>query len=135
MQLYSILQEIGTSGVETTGAATRALASCTRLEEILAEIEKGQASREVLTEIGKEINGVIVNLQFMDALSQRVAHVLQLFSIIKRSVPPRVDDKESDDEFLKIASRIFSMKEEFVVLQQLFPSCKYVSTGNDTELF
>jgi hypothetical protein len=135
MQLYSILQEIGTSGVETTGAATRALASCTRLEQILHEIEKGEASRDVLTQISKEVNGVIINLQFMDELSQRVAHVLQLFSIIKRSVPARVDDRESDEEFLKIASRIFSMKEEFVVLQQLFPSCTHASPSNDTELF
>ncbi len=135
MQLYSILQEIGTSGMETTGAATRALASCTRLEQILAEIEKGETSREVLTQISREVNGVIINLQFMDELSQRVAHVLQLFSIIKRSVPARVDDKESDEEFLKIASRIFSMKEEFVVLQQLFPSCSHASASNDTELF
>lgn len=135
MQLYSILQEIGTSGTETTGAATRALASCGRLGQILQESEKSAASREVLTQISNEVNGVIVSLQFMDELSQRVAHILQLFSIIKRSVPARVDDKESDEEFLKIASRIFSMKEEFLVLQQLFPSCSHASASNDTELF
>lgn len=135
LQLYSILQEIGTSGVETTGAATRALTSCTHLTQMLDEIAQGEASREALAKISKEVNNVIINLQFMDELSQRVAHVLQLFSIIKRSVPPQVDDKESDEEFLRIATRIFSMKEEFVVLQQLFPGCSHVSCTNDTELF
>lgn len=135
LQLYSILQEIGTSGVETTGAATRALASCGKLEQILAEAAKSESSREVLGEIAGEVNNIIINLQFMDELSQRVAHVLQLFSIIKRSVPARADDKESDEEFLKIATRIFSMKEEFTVLQQLFPGCNHVSCSNDTELF
>jgi hypothetical protein len=135
LQLYSILQEIGTSGVETTGAATRALTSCVRLEQVLSEIPKSEASREALTEISREVNNVIINLQFMDELSQRVAHILQLFSIIKRAVPARPDDKESDEEFLKIATRIFSMKEEFAVLQQLFPGCNHVSCSTDTELF
>lgn len=135
MQLYSILQEIGTSGVETTGAATRALSSCTKLEQILAELAQGQSSREALDELTREVNNVIINLQFMDELSQRVAHVLQLFSIIKRSVPARVEDKESDEEFVKIATRIFSMKEEFAVLQQLFPGVIHVSNSNDAELF
>lgn len=135
LQLYSILQEIGTSGVETTGAATRALASCSKLEQVLGEVSACEASRAALAEISKEVNNVIVNLQFMDELSQRVAHVLQLFSIIKRSVPARADDKESDEEFLKIATRIFSMKEEFAVLQQLFPGCNHVTCSNDIELF
>lgn len=135
LQLYSILQEIGTSGVETTGAATRALTSCSKLEQILDEVAKNETSREALGEVSREVNNVIINLQFMDELSQRVAHVLQLFSIIKRSVPARTEDTESDEEFLKIATRIFSMKEEFAVLQQLFPGCNHVSCSNDTELF
>jgi hypothetical protein len=136
LQLYSILQEIGTSGVETTGAATRALTSCTRLEQVLNEVAKSEAAREALSGISQEVNNVIINLQFMDELSQRVAHVLQLFSIIKRTTPSRPDgDNENDEEFLKIATRIFSMKEEFAVLQQLFPGCNHVSCSTDTELF
>jgi two-component sensor histidine kinase len=135
LQLYSILQEIGTSGVETTSAATRALANCTRLEEVLNECAQNESSREALDAVTKEVNNVIINLQFMDELSQRVGHVLQLFSILKRSMPARVDDKENDEEFLKIATRIFSMQAEFAVLQQLFPGCNHVSCSNDTELF
>lgn len=135
LQLYSILQEIGSSGAETTDAATRALASCSKLEQILGEVAQDAAAREATAAIAHEVNNVIINLQFMDELSQRVAHVLQLFSIVKRSVPPRADDEQSDEEFLKIATRIFSMKEEFAVLQQLFPACNHVTCSNDTELF
>jgi len=135
LQLYSILQEIGTSGIETTGAATRALESCKRLEQVLGELAHSKSSSEAMDRITREVHNVIINLQFMDELSQRVAHVLQLFSIIKRSVPAQVDDKESDEEFLKIATRIFSMKEEFAVLQQLFPGYSHVSCSIDTELF
>jgi two-component sensor histidine kinase len=135
LQLYSILQEIGTSGVETTKAATQALANCSRLEQAINECAQTEGSREALGAITKEVNNVIINLQFMDELSQRVGHVLQLFSILKRSMPSRVDDKENEEEFLKIATRIFSMQAEFAVLQQLFPGCNHVSCSNDTELF
>lgn len=135
LQLYSILQEIGTSGVETTNAATRALANCSRLEQVLGECVHNGASQEALGAISKEINNVIINLQFMDELSQRVGHVLQLFSILKRSMPDRVDGEGNDEDFLKIANRIFSMQAEFAVLQQLFPGCNHVSCSADTELF
>jgi hypothetical protein len=135
LQLYSILQEIGTSGVETTKAATLALASCNRLAEVLNEVAQHDGASEALGEVTKEVNNVIINLQFMDELSQRVGHVLQLFSILKRSMPARVDDKENDEEFLKIATRIFSMQAEFAVLKQIFPGCNHVSCSNDTELF
>jgi hypothetical protein len=135
LQLYSILQEIGTSGVETTGAATRALASCNKLEEVLNECAQTAGSRAVLGIVTKELNNVIINLQFMDELSQRVGHVLQLFSILKRSMPAPVDATENDEEFLKIATRIFSMQAEFAVLNEIFPGCSHVSCSNDTELF
>ena len=98
-----------------------------------ADARRDRAGRGFTRSAGGNQQGS--ELQFRDELSQRVAHVLQLFSIIKRSVPARVDDKESDEEFLKIATRIFSMKEEFAVLQQLFPGCSHVSCTNDTELF
>ena len=78
---------------------------------------------------------MIINLQFMDELAQRVGHVLQLFSILKRSMPERVDDTENDEEFLKIATRIFSMRAEFAVLDQIFPGCDHVACNKDTELF
>lgn len=135
LQLYSILQEIGTSGVETTGAATRALASCSRLEQVLNECAQTAGSREALGQVTKEINNVIINLQFMDELSQRVGHVLQLFSIMKRALPADLEEPSTDAEFLKIATNIFSMQAEFAVLEQIFPGCKYVSCSNDTELF
>jgi hypothetical protein len=135
LQLYSILQEIGTSGAETTNAATRALAHCAKLDEILREYAKAESASETLGRVTREVNSVIVNLQFMDELSQRVAHILQLFSILKRSMPADVDGKTSEEEFLKIATRIFSMQAEFAVLKQLFPGCNHVSCSTDTELF
>lgn len=135
LQLYSILQEIGTSGVETTRAATRALASCDKLEEVLSECVQSNAGRAALGDITKEINNVIISLQFMDELSQRVGHVLQLFSILKRAMPVPADALDNDEEFLAIATRIFSMQSEFAVLQQIFPDCNHVACNTDTELF
>ncbi|MEY4641175.1 MAG: hypothetical protein RLZZ227_1169 [Pseudomonadota bacterium] len=135
LQLYSILQEIGTSGADTTNAATRALANCSRLEQVLNECAQNAESSEALGTITKEINNVIINLQFMDELSQRVGHVLQLFSILKRSMPAKVNGTENEEEFLKIATRIFSMQSEFDVLKQLFPGCNHVTCSTETELF
>lgn len=135
LQLYSILQQVGTSGADTTQAATQALASCSQLTEILNKSWQSESARDALAGISKEVNNVIINLQFMDELSQRVGHVLQLFSILKRAMPERVDDTENDEEFLNIAKRIFSMQAEFAVLQQIFPGCNHVTCSTDTELF
>jgi hypothetical protein len=135
LQLYSILQEIGTSGADTTNAATRALANCTKLEQVLNQCAQNAGSSEMLGAITSEINNVIINLQFMDELSQRVGHVLQLFSILKRSMPATVNGTENEEEFLKIATRIFSMQSEFDVLKQLFPGCNHVTCSTETEFF
>jgi hypothetical protein len=135
LQLYSILQEIGSSGVETTSAATRALAHCRGLENMLAAAALKDEADASLAAVTKEINNVIINLQFHDELAQRVGHVLQLFSILKRNMQPKANESRSEEEFLRIASRIFSMQSEFAVLQQLFPGCNHVSCSADTELF
>lgn len=135
LQLYSILQEVGTSGAGTARAACLALAACNKLEQALNDVAQNELAREALGDVTREVNTVIINLQFMDELSQRVGHILQLFSILKRSLPPWVEDQEHDEEFVKIATRIFSMEAEFAVLKLIFPGCNHVPSSNDTEIF
>ena len=126
LQLGSIVSDLEKSVEGVNRAASR----------LMCEVGPVQApGRSGCADLGRELNNIIVGLQFHDELTQRLNHVQDVLKLLQDQADKEREKEVDCETLLSMLAGIFSSNAEFKQLDKVFPGCG-ISTHTDAiELF
>jgi hypothetical protein len=128
LQLGAIVADLDRSVESVSGAATRLLRSNSPAVASTQLCDQAQAAAG---EQLKELQKIVVGLQFHDELTQRINHIQALLRLIQDQSTLVMKPEYDAAEMLTTVSNIFSSGAEFTQLGKVFPE---YSAANDIEL-
>lgn len=137
-QLLSIIDDAEVSITEIINSTTTAVAeSSVMCERIERSDDMSAEDKAVLLGLQGRVSRILVNMQCFDELSQRIQHIREIVRLIKLESDREgfLSDPKSSEELFRDISKIFSIRSEFEVLQQIFPETRKIDVSEMVELF
>jgi hypothetical protein len=136
-QLNAILLESDMAFKDIINAAT---ASMRHVEEMNPDSRSYRntgtpAHSNQVQPIRDELQKMLVLMQFHDAFSQRLHHVIELCQLIAEHDAVMPGSEQLENSLLERVIEIFSVSAEFTVLETIFPEYQHERPGVAVELF
>lgn len=134
LQLQTILDETHIAFDKIVDSATVSFNLSNELKR--HEPVAGRDQKTGAENISREMQKLLICLQFHDELSQRVQHVIELCKLLTESVAKSGHAcDETDPALLERVADLFSVSAEFDALQRVFPEYRHKDAGVAIELF
>jgi len=130
-QLNAILLEADMAFKDIINSATTSI----RLVEEPDTDSRRAAHDNPGRQLRDELQKMLVQMQFHDAFSQRLHHVIELCRLIGEHDAVIPGSEQPENSLLERVVDIFSVSAEFTVLQTIFPEYQHERPGVAVELF
>lgn len=138
MQLLSIISDAEVSMSNVMGSTSAVVQASAKLSEIIDGLKlKSKNGTDLCSSLEESINGIMINMQFFDELSQRIEHIMKIVDLIRLESNREgfLSDPEDSEKLFRRIKAIFSIRSEFEVMQNIFPDYDEIKSIKAVEIF
>ncbi|MCH8134402.1 MAG: hypothetical protein IIB77_00315 [Proteobacteria bacterium] len=138
MQLLSIISDAEVSMSNVMGSTSAVVQASAKLSEIIDDLQlKSKNGADLCSSLEESVNGIMINIQFFDELSQRIEHIMKIIDLIRLESNREgfLSDPEASEKLFRRIKAIFSIRSEFEVMRNIFPEYDEIKSIKAVEIF
>lgn len=138
MQLLSVISDAEVSMSNVMGSTSAVVRESVKLFDIIDSLNlKSKNGADLCSSLEESINGIMINMQFFDELSQRIEHIMKIVDLIRFESKREgfLSDPEASEKLFGRIKAIFSIRCEFEVMRKLFPEYDEIKSVKAVEIF
>lgn len=138
MQLLSIISDAEVSMSHVMENMSAVVRESAELIEIVDGLKpKSKNGADLCSSLEQSINGITINMQFFDELSQRIEHIMKIVDLIRLESNREgfLSDPKVSEKLFKRIKAIFSIRSEFEVMRNIFPEYDEIKSAKAVEIF